>query len=59
MTDQWKKQEANNRRDPNTEQSEVPRAYVPRFLDLGSVESMTHGSRENTSDEPDSGYKGG
>jgi len=31
----------------------------PQIVDLGSVEELTHGSREQTSDEPNSGYQGG
>lgn len=31
----------------------------PRITDVGSVEELTHGSREQTSDEPNSGYQGG
>lgn len=32
---------------------------APTITDLGSVEELTHGSREQTSDEPNSGYQGG
>jgi hypothetical protein len=31
----------------------------PKIMKVGSVEELTHGSREQTSDEPGSGYKGG
>ena len=31
----------------------------PEVTDLGNVEELTHGSREQTSDEPNSGYQGG
>lgn len=31
----------------------------PKFIEIGSVEQVTHGSREQTSDEPGSGYQGG
>ena len=30
----------------------------PKLVDLGAVEELTHGSRENTADDG-SGYKGG
>lgn len=46
--------------EPERDTDETARAYSPpQFVDMGTVESATHGSRENTSDEPDSGYKGG
>ena len=32
---------------------------APQFIEMGSVETLTHGSREQTSDEPGSGYQGG
>jgi hypothetical protein len=44
----------------NREQKSKKSAYKsPRIMEMGSVEELTHGSREQTSDEPGSGYKGG
>lgn len=45
---------------PDNEQHSAKPAYrAPKMVDLGKVEALTHGSREQTSDEPNSGYKGG
>jgi hypothetical protein len=43
----------------DTQQDSAPPYSPPQFVDMGTVESITHGSRENDSDEPDAGYKGG
>jgi hypothetical protein len=43
-----------------SEQKSEKNAYKsPKIMEIGSVEELTHGSREQTSDEPGSGYKGG
>ena len=46
----------------NQDSPEQPRQggyRTPKIVDLGKVEPLTRGSREQTSDEPNSGYKGG
>jgi hypothetical protein len=49
-----------NQPETSTETPPTKEPYVPpRIVELGTVESLTHGSRTQTSDEPESGYKGG
>ncbi len=43
----------------SAEQPNKPAYRAPKIVDLGKVESLTKGSREQTSDEPNAGYQGG